>query len=286
MARFTLAPESANPDFERGIRAVGRALHVLCAMAPSERTSWSLDELSRATDLPKSTTHRLLETMTACGFVEHGLAPGYYRLGLQAAIVGSAAARARRPSESVQRIVSAVQARTQETTGLGVLFGHYWVTVARSVSTQPLHWSNPVGGIYPAHASAGGKMALASMPPEELDEQLERMAPLQRFTPNTLVDVQHLRDQLDQIRVDGYAFDDEEHVPGLCCIAVPIQTGAGPRDPVAQDASSCVGPIVRHCVGLQVPSVRADRASLTRTVPLLRTAASELAVFLEMQEYS
>src|SRR4051812_17626152 len=112
MARFMLAPSVPEPEFDQGVRSVSRALHVLCAMTPADRLGWSLDEICRQTGLAKSTAHRLLETMAACGFVERGVTPGYYRLGLQAAIVGSAAMRARRPDEGVQNVLAHVRAAT------------------------------------------------------------------------------------------------------------------------------------------------------------------------------
>ena len=55
------------------MRAVRRALLLLQLMARSERRASALEDLSRLAGLPKSTTHRLLETMIASGFVEHGV---------------------------------------------------------------------------------------------------------------------------------------------------------------------------------------------------------------------
>jgi hypothetical protein len=46
--------------------------------------------------------------------------------------------------------------------------------------------------------------------------------PLRRFTDRTITELVELSAELDRIRHTGVAFDDEEHQPGLVCVAVPV----------------------------------------------------------------
>lgn len=271
MARFRTAPPETEDSPSQGrVRAVGRALALLQLMARAQRSSWSLDELSRQSRLPKSTTHRLLETMITSGFVEHGVEPGYYRLGLQAAVVGSASMRLRRPDNLVQRTLDRVRSRTEESVGLAVLTDRHSVTVARSVSHQLLRWDIEVGGIFPAHAAAGGKVLLAALPPEELESRYAGVQRLSKFTDATITSMTALRACLEQVREDGYAIDQEEYRPGLSCLCVPVRV----RD---------VAP--RHALGISVPTVRGDRRRLLAALPALRAGAEDLSSALALDDY-
>lgn len=271
LARFPTAPPKPEPVPDQGrVRAVGRALALLQLMARTERSSWSLDELSRLSDLPKSTTHRLLETMITCGFVEHGVEPGYYRLGLQAAVVGSASMRLRRPENLVQRTLDSVRSRTDESVGLAVLSDRHSVTVARSVSLQPLRWDIEIGGIFPAHAAAGGKVLLAALPPEEVVARYADVPRLPAFTDATITRVSALLTHLERVREDGFAIDQEEFRPGLSCICVPVRVGDMPP---------------RHALGISVPSVRGERRRLLAALPVLRAGADALSNALALDAY-
>lgn len=270
MSRFATAPEPPSTSGEGTVRAVGRALLLLQVMAQSERRSWALDNLSRLTGLPKSTTHRLLETMIASGFVERSVSAGYYRLGLQAAVVGSASVRLRQADSMVQSALDALRSRTGETAGLVVLSATHAVTVARAVSHAPLRFNAEIGGIYPPHASAGGKMLLAELSRDELRARFGERKLLTRYTKNTITHIGRLTDHLDEVRAQGFAIDDEEHYDGLRCVCVPVRIG---------------GAAARHAIGISAPALRHDRASLLGVLPLLRYAASEVSTSLAMDAY-
>jgi DNA-binding IclR family transcriptional regulator len=78
----------------------------------------------------------------------------------------------------------------------------------------------------PVHCSASGKLLLA-FGPKELRDAVMRRAPFQRYTKNTITTAVRLSRHLDEILKRGYSFDDQELIPGVNCIAVPIQSEAG-----------------------------------------------------------
>lgn len=253
---------------EGGVRSVLRALALMRVMATTERSEWSLDELSRATELPKPTCHRLLTTMTQAGFVEQGITPGYYRLGLEAAVVGHATMRTRKHEAQIRAILNGVRQRTKETTGLSVLSGNHAVTVVRVHSVLPLRedLAAVVNGIYPAHASSGGRAMLSQLTDEQVVKLLgDAKGRLAKITQHTIGTVTELLHDLDQVRQRGYALDDQQMAIGLRCLSVPVPAhGSSP-----------------YAVGLVMPSSRGDVARLLREVPLLQRAADELAPLLE-----
>jgi DNA-binding IclR family transcriptional regulator len=267
MVRFTTAPP-ANRSSTSSVRSVSRAVGLLRLMAGRERSSWSLDELSRLSGLPKSTTHRLLETLAEADFVEHGIAPGCYRLGLQAAVVGNVSLRLRRSTEPIQGALDGLRLRTDETVGLAVLSHDHAVTVARSLSEQPLRYQLEVGGIFPAHASSSGKALLAALTDAELHERFAATLQLSRCTDHTITRVPELIEHLRQVRRDGWAVDHEEYRVGLSCIAVTVAANGGRA---------------RHAVGIAMPSARWSRRRVLEFLPALEETAQELAVALAVE---
>lgn len=266
-SRFLIAPNPCVAP-EGGVRSVLRALALLRVMAAPERSEWSLDELSRATELPKATCYRLLATMTQVGFVEQGISPGYYRLGLEAAVVGHATMRSRRHEAQIRAILNGVRQRTKETTGLSVLSGNHAVTVVRVHSVLPLRedLAALVNGIYPAHVSSGGRAMLSQLADEQVVELLgSPSGRLTKVTERTIGSVEELLRELASVRRNGYALDDHQMAVGLRCLAVPVKAhGASP-----------------YAIGVVMPSSRGDVARLLREVRLLQWAADELAPLLD-----
>ena len=107
------------------------------------------------------------------GFVEGAERHGSYRLGLNSVVVGSAAARIKRPNDAVQPILRRVRDATRETVGLGEMVGLDVVSVGRELSSQPLHWNISIGSTMPAACSAAGKVLLAGLDDDRV-EQLYR----------------------------------------------------------------------------------------------------------------
>ena len=73
-----------------------------------------------------------------------------------------------------------------------------------------------------AYCSGVGKVLLAHLPEDELDDYLAN-GPFIRLTANTIVDPDRLRAHLAKVRRDGYALDNEEIAEGLRCLAVPVR---------------------------------------------------------------
>lgn len=106
--------------------------------------------------------------------------------------------------------------------------------------TQLMRMSAPIGGKLPMHASGAGKAFLSQLSEEQVTGLLHRKG-LHAYTHATLVSPVHLKEDLALTRKRGYSFDDEEHAPGLRCLASCIFDEH--REPFA--AISISGPISR-----------------------------------------
>jgi DNA-binding IclR family transcriptional regulator len=75
----------------------------------------------------------------------------------------------------------------------------------------------------PLHISASGKAVLATLPEEEVRTRIQHQG-LEQYTEKTITDERALFEELDRIREQGYAVNDEEEILGYCAVAAPIQT--------------------------------------------------------------
>ena len=111
-----------------------------------------------------------------------------------------------------------------ETCNCTMLDGDEVVYLDRVETAWPLRVNLQPGSRVPLHCSASGKLFLAHMR-REARERLLAAAPLPRYTPNTLCDMQALDPEFRSIRKEGASFDREEYLLGIVCMAVPILHG-------------------------------------------------------------
>jgi DNA-binding IclR family transcriptional regulator len=116
--------------------------------------------------------------------------------------------------------------KSGEIVHLSILDGAEIVYLDKRGRSQPLTVSTTVGGRSPAHASAMGKVLLASLQPAEVLRLLGGRQ-LKRFTPTTITDRRRLGRELETIRRQGFALDNEEAFPGIRCLAAPLRGRAG-----------------------------------------------------------
>lgn len=208
------------------IQSVGRALALLNAIAMSPR-GLTAQELSQFVGVGRGTTYHLLQSLTAMGYVVAG-SERRYRVGLGITPLLAAFDRHVLPEDLLPR-ARLLASRTGETAYVAarqdlnlVLIctvpGHHQVTVAPS----------QIGPIEEGHARGSGKLLLA-FAPEDARERYLASHPLKRFTRHTITDRERLRAEFERIRELGYANDEEEYHEGVCCLAAPIGTPAGPH---------------------------------------------------------
>jgi DNA-binding IclR family transcriptional regulator len=147
-----------------------------------------------------------------------------------------------------------------ESCNITALAGGEVVYLDRVETAAPLRFYLHPGSRVPAHCSASGKLFLAQMSPVQRRRLLEA-APLSQYTGRTLVDPAALDDELARIRRDGYALDNEEFLPGLFCVAVPVPNG--------NSRSSL-------CVAVQAPVLRLSPDKAADVLPALQRAAAAL----------
>ncbi|MDI1465883.1 IclR family transcriptional regulator [Catellatospora sp. KI3] len=201
--------------------AADKVLSVLEALAGHER----LADLAVATGLPKSTVHRILQSLVARGFAaadgHGGYLPGPRVLALAGRVMGTLD-----PARTARPELQALRDRTGFTVHLGLRDGDRAVYADKIAGPQPYDMRSRIGQSLDLHSTAIGKAILARLPAAPVRELAARTG-LPRHTPRTATSMKALLAALDRVRVDGYAVDDEENEPGLRCVAAAVAGADG-----------------------------------------------------------
>jgi DNA-binding IclR family transcriptional regulator len=266
MADDTKSPEQSEgaDDATPAGSAIVRAMRVMETIASSPVPP-QLAEICKAVALPKPTVFRILATLEAAGLV--GREPGSkrYHCGRRlSALAGEVLLNS--PTRAARRaILEELVEHTGETCNLTIPNGNAVMYLDRVETAWPLRIALGAGSSVPLHASASGKLFLSHMP-KRSRERFIRQSPLVRHTQKTLTDPRALADELDRIREQGYATDDEEYLAGICCLAVPVQDTDG----------RVVAALAMHS---PVPRLALDEAM--QFLPAMQSAAEAMAQTLD-----
>ncbi|HEX7279799.1 MAG TPA: IclR family transcriptional regulator [Solirubrobacterales bacterium] len=205
-----------------GVQSIARAAAILRALEQAPE-GLGITEIAVATELPKSTAHRIVAALAEEELVSRSPS-GMIRLGSAIARLGAAAHEAL--AERLRPILLVLRRELDETVDLSVLDG----TAARFVDQVPaprrLRATSSVGELFPLHCSANGKALMAALPPAAVEELLPTKLP--RSTPHTITSRAALLEELEQVRNRGLAFDREEHTLGICAVGVAVPLGGDP----------------------------------------------------------
>jgi DNA-binding IclR family transcriptional regulator len=113
-----------------------------------------------------------------------------------------------------------------ETGHLAVLDGGEAIYIERVEALRALRVPSAIGRGYPAHATNLGKVLLADLSRERVEEIVAERG-LAAYTPHTITGLEELEAELERIRVLGYAIDNEEYDEGLRCIGAPVRDHSG-----------------------------------------------------------
>lgn len=210
---------------EPGDGTVGKALDVLDMVASAGRPQ-RFSDLVPASPYPKATLYRLLKSLVHQGMLACDPETGAYSPGLRLVRLAHAAWAQSSLAPIARPFVDALSAATGETIHLAQLEQGQVLYVDKRNAARPVEMFAQAGKVGPAYCTGVGKAMLAWLDPAALDAALLRQS-FHRFTDTTLTTRAALTAELAAIRARGFAFDREEHEPGIICVAAPILTQAG-----------------------------------------------------------
>lgn len=203
------------------VQAVERALRILITLAEAG-TPLALSQIRDYTGLNISTAHRLLHTLMKDGFISQDKDSGKYLLGLRTFEVGHAALRAMDIRTTARPFLQELVDRCHETVNLAILDRYDVVYIDQIESQNMIKIFARVGSRGPSYCTGAGKALLAQLSERELERFLQHKEPLLRYTTATICDHAELKEELAQIRKNGYALDKGELEEGVRCVAAPL----------------------------------------------------------------
>ena len=208
------------------VQSLDRAFDLLELLCRSTG-GMTITALSEQTGLHKSTVHRLLSSMATRGFVMQDWATSVYFPGMHLCELASfvtenldIVGRARAPMEQLAH-------KTGETVHL-VMRDENEIVYLHKVESMhsAIRMFSRIGMRRPLYCTGVGKAILATWPDDEVDA-VWNTSEIRAYTEHTIVKYDAFHRELDRIRRQGYAYDDEENEIGVRCIAAAVPDYAG-----------------------------------------------------------
>ena len=237
------------------VQSIGRAFGLLETMA-AHGGMMGLSHLAAESGLPLPTIHRLVRTLVDLGYLrqepnrQYVLGPKLIRLGESSSRMLNVWARPH---------LSHLVDELGESANLAMLDGDQIVYVAQVPSRHSMRMFTEVGRRVLPHCTAVGKAVMADMPPQEVQDILQRTG-MPRQTENTITDPQEFARSLEWSAEHGYATDEGEQEVGVRCVAVAVP-----------DVAS------RLALSVSGPAARMTEETVQRAVPLLTQACEALS---------
>lgn len=203
-----------------------------------DRDEATVTELTEEFSLSQSSIHNYLKTLEHDGYVVKE--DNTYRVGLRLLDLGGHVRHQQQIFQSAKEEVTKLAQETGEMTNLLVEEHGRGIYLHRANGEQAVASDSYIGHRVHLHNTALGQAILAHLSRERVNEILNRHG-LPKTTENTITDRQTLFDRLDRVREEGVAFDNEERLPGLRCVARPIIN----KDDEVEGAISVSGPTSR-----------------------------------------
>ena len=207
-------------------QSLRKALQILEGMTKIP-TPARLQDIARSLKMPQSTLLRFLNTFVDFGYVSQDQDTSCYYLTLKLAEIGSRVKDRFPFQNSLAKYIKQVAQKFNESTSLCIEHDMQMVYVVTQDSpSRMLQTLHHIGHIAPMHATGVGKLHLLNYSDAKLEE-LEQKFGFPTFTANTITNMDTLKKEIDQVRKQGYALDNEECEEGVRCIAVPVRNFSG-----------------------------------------------------------
>jgi DNA-binding IclR family transcriptional regulator len=221
MGFSAMPPSSESPSV-----AVERALAILEAVAQGSE-GLSNAEISRKLQIPKSSASYILRTLEKQGYLNRNPETGKYRVGLKVLSLSRGALSGIDVREVALPIMRHLMERTNLTCHLAILDGPDAVYIEKVEAQGFIRMDTWVGRRMRVHATSVGKALVAHVPQERLETILAEHG-MEKRTPKTITTLPRLLKDLEKVRQQGFAVDDEENNIGARCVGAPVfnQDGA------------------------------------------------------------
>lgn len=241
-------------------KTLNEAIYILDKL--SEHDQLSLTQIASITNMNKSSAYRLLTALIENELVDKDNNSKMYRLSLGLLRYRPTLLNSKNLVLLAKPFLAEIVASTGESAQLSVPTHRYSImTIDIQNSRGFINLSDSIGTEDPLHCTAIGKAYLSLLDSHQRDLIIDQIE-LKRYTNNTIVTKKELIASLEKIRELGYAFDDQEIIDGIRCVASPV------LDYIGQPVAS---------IGFTGPSSRIDISDVENYGKIIKDIASRLS---------
>ena len=207
------------------LKTVKKALDILDLFTKNDR-GLGVTEIARQLDFNKSTTHALLTTLKEARYVVLDGETRKYSMGFKPLELADHIVYQQDLRDLCLPIMKELAEASQEDVSLNIRNETNRVCIAVARGLQHVRLNITLGTSVPIYCGAAGKCLLAFMQEDSVYRLLKKVDFIQ-FTPNTILNIEQLVEQLSTIRSQGYAESREEYFRDAAALAFPLFAGNG-----------------------------------------------------------
>lgn len=204
------------------VKATGTAFEIIETLARED--GGRVTEIATELGLAKSTVHRHLATLEELEYVVKE--EGEYRISFRFLKLGEQTRKRTDTYEMARQKVDKIAKQTDERAQFVVEEHGKAVYVFGETGEHAVQTNSEIGKCRPLQSMAAGKAILAYLPEARVEEIVRRHG-LPALTENTITGEDELYAELEEIRERGYSINDQETIPGLRAVGVPIECPDG-----------------------------------------------------------
>jgi len=217
--------------------------------------------LAEDLDLPKATVHRIAQQLEDEGLLQREPNGKRFVGGLRLRRLASSVLTNSVMTGSRHMVLQGLSRSINETCNLTALDGNELIYLDRIESNWPYRIYLPVGSHLPLHCTAAGKLLLANMKSTWRLRYLKAVT-LEKYTNETILNVDVLKKQLNEIVENEVGYDTGEYIDGMIAVAVPVKNEKGD---------------VLYSIAVHAPSARVSLEDLKQHIPAMQEAAANIA---------
>jgi len=201
------------------VKSAARVMDVLDVLR-NHPDGMTLQELCNELNIPKSSMHEILHTMTERNYLNQS-ENKRYSTGFKLIELGLSSLDRINVYQSAKQYMVKLVELFEETAFMAVCVDDEMVYINKLDCSRSVRTTVTLGDHKPMHCTSLGKSFLAFKSETEVERIVQRKG-LPAYTSQTITNYERLLKELESVRQRGVACDNQEIEWGLTCIACPI----------------------------------------------------------------
>jgi IclR family transcriptional regulator, KDG regulon repressor len=206
--------------------SVKKAFKILYTISDASN-GLGISDLSKKLKIGKSTVHGITSALEEMGVLVRDPFYKRYTVGYSLLELCRTAYAKIELKDLARKPMEKLMEKVGETVFLGVLNGDHVTIVDMVESWNEMKITSPPGTRLPLLAGATGRVLLSQIEKEKAKEMIQKKG-LVRYTSKTVIDQRQFLREIEKVKEQGYAVDDEEYIPGVRAVAVPLVFPSSP----------------------------------------------------------